>query len=178
MSGDTVDHHDTPPGPSRVKQDGVRQRPQCAVRRRLSRERTATAHPAINFGSWDPRSRIIPGDSKPEGDSAKQPPSDGSRLHLGKSARACVTFDALHKSHTRRQCHGTHLPANRPSPKAHRGARGRPPVEESHPGTGCRPGGGWLPGRRACASPASPGGAFCRSGSSVPASRRSPRSRR
>ena len=89
-------------GPSRVKKDGDPQRPHCGVRRRFSRERTATAHPVINFGSWDPGSRIIPGDSKPEGDSAKQPPSDGSRLHLGKSVRASVTFDALHKSHTRR----------------------------------------------------------------------------
>ena len=34
---DTRDHHDTPPGPARVKKDGVRQRPQCGVRRRLTR---------------------------------------------------------------------------------------------------------------------------------------------
>ena len=38
--------------------------------------------------------------------------------------------------------------------------------------------GGWLPGWRARASREPPAGAFCRSGSSVPACRRSPRFRR
>ena len=142
--------------------------------RLLGRQRTATAHPAINLDSWDPGPRIIPGDGRPEGDSAGQPPAMAP-TSIGGRVSFRVSLSTLWTSETRGQRHGTWSRASGTSPRTHRRAdpfSGLPPPEQVADRAGGYPAGA------PCANRALPGDACCRSGSSVPASRRSPRSPR
>ena len=80
---DTRDHHDTPPGPARVKKDGVRQRPQCGVRRRLTRLSASlqVGSTARRHGNADLRSA-----PPAEGGRKEQPQPAGWRIAARRAA--------------------------------------------------------------------------------------------